>query len=365
MRRLPLLVLVLRFAMGAALLIGVAGCPSEDLEGEVPESRAWAPIGVRHHEAMQSAWSWLDGLEVDPVALIDRGVQGKKKLAEILAAYLYLLRYSTDPSERPRLLGRVREFAAQANRPEYHNMLQCNLREFNENRMSYLRVAWLLDLLDQDTRFYQAKLIEMRPRLEAGIATRPPKQPFRVAVYYDHFGWEKPKALYASEGSILDRRLPEARFQPMAGYALAHEVSAAFLYGLRRTQDRFDREDLDYLRRVLPGLVIRFAARRNVDLVAELVSAMTYLELHALPAYQTGIGFLLRSQNPNGTWGDHEQQREIYGDGVDQKFYLHTTLVTLRALLEAHEGAWLRTDATGATATRAVSRPLNARRSHS
>jgi hypothetical protein len=328
--------------MGATLLIGVAGCPSED-----PEGRARAPIGVRHHEAMQAAWSWLDGLEVDPVALVDRGVQGKKKLAEILGAYLYLLRYSTDPSERPRLLGRVREVAAQANRPEYHNMLKCGLREFNENRMSYLRVAWLLDLLGQDTRFYEAKLIEMRPRLEAVIAARPPSQPYRIAVYYDHFGWEKPEALYASEGSVLDRRLPKARYQPMAGYALAHEVSAAFLHGLRRTQDALDRDDLDYLRRVLPGLVIRFADRRNVDLVAELVSAMTYLELDALPAYRTGIAFLLRSQNPNGTWGDYEQYRATHGDGVDQKFYLHTTMVTLRALLEAHDGAWLRTDAAG------------------
>ena len=129
----------------------------------------------------------------------------------------------------------------------------------------------------------------------------------------------------------------------MAGYALAHEVSAAYRYGLRRTQDALDRDDLDYLRRVLPGLIIRFADRRNIDLVAELVSAMTYLELHALPAYRTGIAFLLRSQNPNGTWGDYEQYRATYGDGVDQKFYLHTTMVTLRALLEAHDGAWLRT----------------------
>ena len=122
-------------------------------------------------------------------------------------------------------------------------------------------------------------------------------------------------------------------------------MSAAFLYGLRRTQDALDRDDLDYLRRVLPGLVIRFAARSDVDLVAELVSVMTYLELHTLPAYRTGIAFLLRIQNPNGTWGDYEQHRATYADGVDQKFYLHTTLVSLRALLEAHDGAWLRTDA--------------------
>jgi hypothetical protein len=338
-KTLPLLVLVLGIALGAAVLIGVVGCPSED-----PVSRESTPVGVRHHDARQAAWSWLDGLEVDPVALVARGVQGKKKLAEILGAYLYLLRYSTDLSERPRLERRVRELAAQANRPEYHNMLHCDLREFNENRMSYLRVAWLLELLGQDTSFYRTQLIEMRPRLESEIARRAPNQRYRIALYYDHFGWEKPEALLASQESVLDRRLPQARYRPLAGYALAHEVSAAFQHGLRRTQDALDRDDLDYLRRVLPGLVVRFVARRNVDLVAELISAMTYLELNTLPAYQAGIAFLLGSQNPNGTWGDYEQQRATYGDGVDQKFYLHATMVTLRALLEAHEGAWLRTD---------------------
>jgi hypothetical protein len=330
---------VLRCTIGAALLIGIAGCPSTD-----SEKRAPAPIGLRHHDARQAAWSWLDRLEVDPVALIDRGVQGKKKLAEILAAYLYLLRYATDANEQPRLLGRVRELAAQADRPEYHNMLECDLREFNKNRMSYLRAAWLLELLGQDTSFYRTQLIEMRPRLESEIARRPPIQPSRIAVYYDHFGWAKPDTLYASEGGVLERRPPAARFRALTGYALAHEVSAAFGYGLRRTQDVLDRDDLDYLQRVLPGLVTRFAGRKNIDLVAELISVMTYLELHELPAYRTGIGFLLRSQNSDGSWGEHEQHRAAYGDGVDQKFYLHTTMVTLRALLEAHDGAWLRTE---------------------
>jgi squalene cyclase len=136
--------------------------------------------------------------------------------------------------------------------------------------------------------------------------------------------------------------LPAARYQPLEGYALAHEVSTAFLNGFARTQDSLDRDDLDYLRQVLPAVAMGFAARNNVDLVAELLSAMTYLEFHTLPAYRKAVEFLLRSQNPDGTWGDYESQRATFGDGVDQKFYLHTTMVTLRALLEAHDGAWLR-----------------------
>jgi hypothetical protein len=320
------------------LLLAIAGCPPSDSETRTPE-----PIDLRHREARQAAWSWLDRLEVDPVALIQRGERGKKKLAEILSAYLYLLRYSTDPSEQPRLLRRVRSLADQARRPEYHNMLRCDLREFNQNRTSYLRVAWLLEQLGQDTSFYRAQLAQMLPRLERAIADRPSVQPGQIAAYYDYFGWTRPATLQASTNGFLDVRLPRARYRPATGYALTHEVSTAFRYGLRRTQDVFDRDDLDYLRQVLPGLVIRFAARKDLDLVAELVSSMTYLELHALPAYRTGVDLLLGSQNSNGTWGDYERHRATYGDDVDQKFYLHTTMVTLRALLEAHDGAWLRT----------------------
>jgi len=325
--------------MCGVLLIAIAGCPPSDSETRTPQ-----PIDLRHREARQAAWSWLDRLEVDPVALNRRGERGKKKLAEILGAYLYLLRYSTDPSEQPRLLRRVRGLADQARRPEYHDMLRCDLREFNQNRTSYLRVAWLLEQLGQDTTLYRSQLAQMLPRLERAIADAPPAQSARIAEYYDYFGWIKPATLHASTGGVLDKRLPKARYRTVTGYALTHEVSAAFRYGVRRTQDVFDRDDLDYLRQVLPGLVIRFSARNDLDLAAELVSAMTYLELHALPAYRAGVDLLFESQNANGTWGDYERYRAKYGDDVDQKFYLHTTMVALRALLEAHDGAWLRTD---------------------
>jgi len=341
---LQLVVLVLRFPMGVALLIalstGLAGCPPADSEKRSP-----ALVDVHHDAAKQAAWSWLDGVEVDPVALVDRGVQGKKKLAEILEAYLHLLRDSPDASEQPRLLARIRELAAQASRPEYHNMPDCGLSEFNKNRMSYLRVAWLLDLLGQDTRFYRTQLIEMRPRLESELARRPPAQPSRIAVYYDHFGWAKPDALSAADASVLDRRPPLLRYQPLEGYALAQEVAAAFRHGTGRTRDAFDHDELAYLGRALPRLVIRFVAQGNVDLVAELIGAMTYLQLDTLPTYRAGVTFLLDSQNPNGSWGDYEQLRATYSDGVDQKFYLHTTMVTLRALLEVQHDAQLRTDA--------------------
>jgi hypothetical protein len=86
--------------MCAVLSIVIAGCPTSD-----SGTRTADAIDARHRDARQAAWSWLDGLEIDPVALTQRGVKGKKRLAEILSAYLYLLRYSTDASERSKPRG--------------------------------------------------------------------------------------------------------------------------------------------------------------------------------------------------------------------------------------------------------------------
>jgi hypothetical protein len=318
--------------------LALVGCPSE------PDRPPKPTVSVHYERATRAARSWLDGVEVDPIALDERDVRGKKKLAEILAAYLYLLRYSTDPDERPRLLRRVRELAAHTERPEYHDMLSCDRRAFNRSRMSYLRVAWLLERLGWDARLYRERLAEMRPRLERELVTRPPAQPARLAAYYDDFGWPRPALLDGPARSVLDEPPGPRGYRVPAAYALAHEVSTAFRFGLRRNQEAFDRADLERLRRVLPALVLRYARPGRLDLVAELVSAMTYLELHTLPAHRTGIALLLRHQNPDGSWGDFEAQRATHGDEVDQRFYLHTTLVALRALLEAHDGAWLRSD---------------------
>ena len=123
--------------IGRAVRIPTEAVRAPDSSGIAPaDASAVRSIGHRHRAARQAAWTWLDALELDPVVLIAHRVKGKKKLAEILSAYLYLLRYSSDPTERPRILGRVRELAEQAARPEFHNMLRCDLGEFMENKMS-------------------------------------------------------------------------------------------------------------------------------------------------------------------------------------------------------------------------------------
>jgi hypothetical protein len=68
------------------------------------------------------------------------------------------------------------------------------------------------------------------------------------------------------------------------------------------------------------------------------VGCMTYLGWHMEQEYCQSINYLLDSQNPNGTWGNYEALRNAVGQYLDQRVYLHTTLVAMKALLAAYEG---------------------------
>ncbi len=54
-----------------------------------------------------------------------------------------------------------------------------------------------------------------------------------------------------------------------------------------------------------------------------------------LPIYRESLPYLLKSQLPDGKWGNYERHRGYYGDYVNQAFYLHTTLVVVDALTTA------------------------------
>jgi len=75
--------------------------------------------------------------------------------------------------------------------------------------------------------------------------------------------------------------------------------------------------------------------RRDLDLLAEFILCAVYLKMTDLPVYRDGIKFLLESQNANGSWGEYEQHRAAMGEYVEQGLYLHTTMVSLDALVMA------------------------------
>ena len=75
----------------------------------------------------------------------------------------------------------------------------------------------------------------------------------------------------------------------------------------------------------------------NVDLLAEFIIIMTYLDFDSLPEYDLAIEFVLSSQNIDGYFGDYDVVRQ-YGEfyGVSSNIMLlHPTEMSLWALNEA------------------------------
>ena len=306
------------------------------------DGRPAKPRSDDYRRVREKARAWFDHLTVDCADLQEHGVKGKKKLAEILDVYLSFHRNSSDPKDRQMVFDRVVELTEQTTRAEYHNLAGAPDKEFTENSMSYLRVAWLMKLLGLDIKGYLDEVRAIKPRLDEHMKQRGPWQRAMFAEYYDRFGLPKPEAILATPlaQGVISRRLPLDRFDDNASYDLTHEVFVAFDYGFQKTQKVLAAGDLAYARETLPRLIDRYRERKNPDLLAEFVSCVTYLGWHSDPSYRRGIDYLLDHQNPDGTWGDYERYRARYGRYLDQEVYLHTTMVVMEALAEAYEGDW-------------------------
>jgi hypothetical protein len=215
--------------------------------------------------------------------------------------------------------------------------------EFRQNRMSYLRILWLLEYIGLDTTDYRQNLHAIKPRLDTDLPKSGPWHQIVFTKYYDAFELEKPQVLSTAplQRGLIAQRLPLQHYDRIRTYHLTHEVFAVFEYGFRQTQNVLTPGDSAYLRDILPALIKRARHEHNADLLAELLSCMTYLGWHSAPGYRQGLTYLLDHQNPTGTWGsNYESRRKRYGKYLDQNLYLHTTLVVIRALIEAYEGRW-------------------------
>lgn len=345
-----------RVFLTAVLVPLVLACPSRAQSSGVGSAGSPKPRLQDYRVAKQKARAWFDPLEIDAVELLANNVKGKKKVAEILGVYMNFQHHTSDPQEIAAIMARVNFLAQQTHRPDYHNMGTCSDRELIQNSMSYFRVMWLMREFGLDTTHYREELLKVQQRMDNHMARRGPWQRAMFGEYYDRFGLEKPGFLenVKMKEGIIARRLTADKYDPpytdpktgqtrtskQNSYDLTHEVFVAYNYGLQRKQDRFSPEDLQYTKEVLPVLVVRYIRENNPDLLAEMLSCMTYLGWHDHPAYRLGIDYLLDVQNPNGTWGSYERWRSVYGKYLDPHVYLHTTMVSMRALMEAYEGNW-------------------------
>ncbi|MFT3768978.1 MAG: hypothetical protein QM820_26355 [Minicystis sp.] len=287
--------------------------------------------------AIGKARGFLDGLEVDPIQLRAVHIKGKKKLAEAIDAY-YRLYQITPPEGRAALIARVTELARPTQGDRYHDLLTLTDRELKEDATSYLRVAVLLDRMGVDTRRYRVEIQNAKWRLDAQMKDRGPHQRRAFHSYYQHFGLTEPFALEGAldKGLIAGRADPD-KLSRMDVYTFTHEIYAAYDFGDRLDVEPFSAADLAYLRGALPKLLGAWMAKRDADLVAELVTCMRYVRFTDEPSYLEGLAQLVEAQNADGSWGSYESARARLGDYVKQGFYLHTTMVVLEALTMGFE----------------------------
>lgn len=331
----------------AGLTTACRACPSpseQPAREQDANCRQSHPVHLRAHlerneqgylEARRDARSWLDNLTVDPEQLRTHGIKGKKKLVEILDAYVWMLRAPL-AGEEPSLEKRVREVVEVTSYPDYHDMASVDDRQFKQDATSYMRAAYLMDELGLDTTYYRQQMKKVMDRYDAHLPRRGPAQKMIFHVYYEHFGFEEPFALdQAFEKGIITSRSDPQTMKRIEMYHLTHEIFMPFRYGEVRETDFFDDADIEYLARALPVLVKRRISSRDPDLVAELVLCMEYLDLENDPAYTEGIDFLLSSQNPDGSWGYYPKAEEVYGEWAVYHVYLHTTKLALSALINA------------------------------
>lgn len=314
----PFLPLV--FIVGLSVAVPGCGASSEP------------PIRDLLLRSITKAAPWLDTIEFDPQQLRRFGIKGKKKTVELFEAYKAIAPH-LPPQLRPSVELRLRKIARIADDASFHDMGAISAEQFAEDATSYLRFCYLLEKSGFGTTAYRQEIRAILPRLNAHLSSRGVNQQLAFAVYYRFFGIEPPFDLSAAyRTGIIQSRPDASALDSLEVYALTHEVLALAGFGDDSLRELLSESDAHYLGSVLNDLAVEYIRKRDPDLVAELLLCMELLRMRALPIIPQGIRFLISCQNPNGSFGDYERLRDLYGRRVDEGFYLHTTSVVLKAL---------------------------------
>lgn len=96
--------------------------------------------------------------------------------------------------------------------------------------------------------------------------------------------------------------------QPLAYYALVHEVAALTDFG-RIPVSPWLMDRRSHIQRILQRGSRQAMASAHVDLLAELILCNHMLGLPVKEDLLAGVGFLVASQHPDGTWGEQPTPR--------------------------------------------------------
>jgi len=293
-----------------------------------------------YQTAKANAYHWTTQLDFNMDYIVSKKLADKKHLAELLGLYWKLHKATDDDGLKKEIKDQVQPLYNYILKPKYHNMSLVSDKLFKKNSMSYLRVMWLFQRLDFDISTYQKEVKKIMPRMNTHLKIRGTWQKEVFKEYYTFFNYKMPNVLKLSKptNGVIDQKHSFEKYDKAATYKLTHFVFAAFEYGNKTTQNRFDSDDLAYLNELLPKLTQKYrSGTPNIDLLGELFTCMVYLNNTNTTEVETTYQYLLTHQNKNGSWGLYEKHRKRLGKDVDIRAYLHTTLVVLEGLIAYNE----------------------------
>ncbi len=286
--------------------------------------------------AIKRTTKFANGLDFNLDYIRKKGLADKKFLAEFLGLYLKLQKAATTAAEKKALHNRVVPFYNKTLETSFHNMGAVNDKLFKKNSMSYMRIMWLLNEMGFNITKYKKELAKVQKRMDNHMRVRGEWQRAVFDKYYDFFKIKKPVILQNArrlKGPITTQKALKF-YDRRNAYVLTHFVFAAYDYGNKKTQTRFTKVDIDYLKSILPQIIKKFELKQNDDIVAELLTCLVFIGKTDTEAFKVSYKRLLSRQNIDGSFGSYERSRKKIGSDVEFRQYLHTTLVALETLVE-------------------------------
>jgi len=294
-------------------------------------------VGKNTYDALvKRTKNYADHLEFNLEYIRKKGLADKKHLAEFLGLYWKLNKALKSPQAKAEIKKRLDPFYKETLKPSFHNMATVDDKLFKKNSMSYMRILWLLQELGYDTTLYKKELAKVQKRMDDHMKIRGEWQKAVFDKYYDFFKIKKPAVLKNAKklkGAIGQRQKLNF-YNRSNAYVLTHFVFAAYDYGNKTTQNRFTKEDIDYLKEILPQIIAKFELKANDDLVGELLTCQVLIGDTSSPKFKKSYNRLMSRQNQDGSFGGYEKYRKKVGNDAEFRAYLHTTLVCLETFVE-------------------------------
>ncbi len=287
-------------------------------------------------DLVKRSHKFADNLDFNLDYIRKKGLKDKKYLAEFLGLYWKLDKALKSKEDKANIRKRLQPFYNQTLQSSYHNMLTVDDKLFKANSMSYMRIMWLLDQLDFDIYMYKKELAKVQTRMDNHMKIRGEWQKAVFDFYYDYFKIKKPTVLKNAKklkGAITTKK-DLSFYNRQQAYVLTHFVFAAYDYGNKSTQTRFNDADLEYLKKILPQIIAKFELKQNDDLVGELLTCEVLIGNTNTPEFKKSYKHLMNKQNQDGSFGSYERARKKYGKDLEFRYYLHTTLVCFETFVE-------------------------------